>query len=136
MERVRERVEIARKALSTLRELTDKSDELSLVERDAAIQRFEYTFETAWKAAQLFLAEIEGVSVNSPKSVVRASWQSELFDETISKLALQMCDVRNMTVHTYNEKIAMTIYHQLKDYVKIFEMWLSAIEEKVKKTIK
>jgi hypothetical protein len=65
-------VEIARKALSTLRELTDKPD-LSLVERDAAIQRFEYTFEATWKTAQLFLAEVEGVTANSPKSVVRAS---------------------------------------------------------------
>ncbi len=67
MERIKERVEIARKALSTLRELTDKRDILSMIERDAAIQRFEYTFETAWKAAQLFLAEVEGVSANSLK---------------------------------------------------------------------
>ena len=131
MERVKERVQVARKALSTLQELTSKPD-LTLVERDAAIQRFEYTFETAWKAAQLFLAEMEGVSANSPKSVVRASWQAGLFDEATSKLALQMCDARNMTVHTYNEKIAMTIYHQIEDYVGIFDTWLSAIEKKIK----
>jgi nucleotidyltransferase substrate binding protein (TIGR01987 family) len=131
MERIKERVVVARKALSTLRELTDKPD-LSLVERDAAIQRFEYTFETAWKAAQLFLAEMEGVSANSPKSVVRACWQAGLFDEATSKLALQMCDARNMTVHTYNEKIAMTIYNQLEDYVGVFDAWLNAIEKKLK----
>ena len=131
MERVKERVEVARKALSTLRELTNKPD-LSLVERDAAIQRFEYTFESAWKAAQAFLAEGEGVTANSPKSAVRASWQAGLLDEATSKLALQMCDARNMTAHTYNEKIAMTIYHRLEDYVSVFDAWLNAIEKKLK----
>lgn len=130
MERIKERIQVARKALSTLRELTNKPD-LSMVERDAAIQRFEYTFEATWKAAQLYLAEVEGVTVNSPKGVVRASWQADLFDEAASKLALQMCDARNMTVHTYNEKIAMTIYHQIEDYVGVFETWLSAIEKKL-----
>ena len=130
MERIKERIQVARKALSTLRELTNKPD-LSMVERDAAIQRFEYTFEATWKAAQLYLAEVEGVTVNSPKGVVRASWQADLFDEAASKLALQMCDARNMTVHTYNEKIAMTIYHQIEDYVGVFATWLSAIEKKL-----
>ena len=130
MERIKERIQVARKALSTLRELTNKPD-LSMVERDEAIQRFEYTFEATWKAAQLYLAEVEGVTVNSPKGVVRASWQADLFDEAASKLALQMCDARNMTVHTYNEKIAMTIYHQIEDYVGVFETWLSAIEKKL-----
>lgn len=130
MERVKERVEVARKALSTLQELINKPD-TSMVERDAAIQRFEYTFEAAWKAAQLFLVEVEGITANSPKSVVRASWQAGLFDEATTQLALQMCEARNMTVHTYNEKIAMTIYHQIEDYVGIFETWLSAIEKKL-----
>ena len=130
MERIKERTQVARKALSTLQELTNKP-ELSLVERDATIQRFEYTFEATWKAAQLYLAEVEGVTVNSPKGVVRASWQAGLFDEATSKLALQMCDARNMTVHTYNEKIAMTIYLQIEDYVGVFETWLSAIEKKL-----
>jgi hypothetical protein len=36
-----------------------------------------------------------------------------------------------MTVHTYNEKIAMTIYHQIEDYVGIFDIWLSAIEKRL-----
>ncbi|MCA1899821.1 MAG: hypothetical protein LDL50_03825 [Chloroflexi bacterium] len=40
MERLIERLRVARKALSTLQELT-KNPELSIVERDAAIQRFE-----------------------------------------------------------------------------------------------
>jgi hypothetical protein len=41
MERIIERLQVARRALSTLQELTNKP-ELTVVERDAAIQRFEY----------------------------------------------------------------------------------------------
>jgi len=127
MERVKERAKVARKALTTLRELTDKPG-LSTVERDAAIQRFEYTFEAIWKAAQLFLNEVEGITANSPKSVVRASWQSDLLDEAKAQAALEMCDARNMTAHTYNEELAVSIYHRIEKYVDLLENWLGAIE--------
>jgi hypothetical protein len=53
MERIIERLQVVRRALSTLQELTNKP-ELTVVERDAAIQRFEYTFEAIWKTAQIF----------------------------------------------------------------------------------
>ena len=130
MERVKERAQVARKALSTLQELTGKPD-LSTVERDAAIQRFEYTFEAMWKTAQTFLNESEGITANPPKGVVRASWQLGLLDETNAQLALQMCEARNMTVHTYNEKLALSIYHQIKGYAGVLELWLSAIEKRL-----
>ena len=44
MERLKQKVGGAKRALKTLEELLD-SQNLSIVERDAAIQRFEYTFE-------------------------------------------------------------------------------------------
>jgi hypothetical protein len=50
--------------LSEIREELEESyipysvdDSLSIVERDAAIQRFEYTFEAVWKAGNLFLRQ-------------------------------------------------------------------------------
>ena len=127
MERVMERLRVARQALSTLQELTNKP-ELSLVERDAAIQRFEYTFEAAWKAARMFVSEIEGLTANSPKGVVRACWQSGLLDETNAQTALRMCAARNMTVQTYNEKLAASIYRQIEGYADLLDMWLRAME--------
>ena len=65
MERLKQKVESARKALKTLTELLD-SRSPTVVERDAAIQRFEYTFEAAWKAGNAFLREIEGLEIGSP----------------------------------------------------------------------
>ncbi|MCC6271364.1 MAG: nucleotidyltransferase substrate binding protein, partial [Microbacteriaceae bacterium] len=98
---------------------------------DAAIQRFEYTFEAAWKASQMFLGVIEGVTANSPKSAVRACWQAGLFTEENAQRALQMCETRNMTVHTYNETLALFVYRQIASYADLLDGWLSAMEKKV-----
>lgn len=130
MERIKERLQVARKALKTLRELTDKPS-LTDVERDAAIQRFEYTFEAVWKTAKEFLNEFEGLTANSPKSAVRASWQSGLFNEKTAQTALRMCEARNMTVHTYNEKLAKSVYRQIEGYVDVLQLWLDRMEEKL-----
>jgi len=130
MERLIERLRVARKALSTLQELT-KNPELSVVERDAAIQRFEYTFEATWKAAQNFLSEVEGLTANSPKSAVRACWQAGVLNEGNAQLALQMCETCNLTVHTYNETLALSVYRQIKSYTDLLDLWLRAMEKKV-----
>lgn len=54
MERLNERFAMAKRALETLQELL-ALERPSRVERDAAIQRFEYTCEAVWKAAQRYL---------------------------------------------------------------------------------
>ena len=75
MDRLRERLSVASRAVGTLRELTVPPGP-STVERDAAIQRFEYSFEATWKAAQRFLVIVEGVETGSPKSAIRACQQA------------------------------------------------------------
>ena len=131
MDRVKERLPIARKALKSLRELTDKP-KLTQVERDAAIQRFEHTFEAVWKSAKEFLYEVEGLTANSPKSAVRSSWQAGLLSEETAQTALRMCEARNMTIHTYNEALAKSVYRQIEEYVDVLEIWLKTMEDKIK----
>ena len=133
MERVKERLRVARQALATLQELATKSS-LSTVERDAMIQRFEYTFETVWKSAQTYLRVVEGITANSPKSAVRFSWQTGLLDEKTTSIALQMCEDRNMTVYTYNEKIASSLAFQIREYSRVLQMWLTAMENRISET--
>lgn len=58
MDRLRERLKTARRALRTLSE-AQALDVQPVVKRDAAILRFTYTFEAVWKTAQLYLAEVE-----------------------------------------------------------------------------
>ena len=79
MERLTQRIALAMNALASFDELAHKS-ERSDIERDAAIQRFEYSFEAAWKCVQLYLLEVEGVDAGSPKRAARESLQVGLLD--------------------------------------------------------
>ncbi|WP_181351246.1 nucleotidyltransferase substrate binding protein [Thalassobacillus sp. CUG 92003] len=51
------------------------------VERDAAIQRFKFSFEASWKAAKEYLYDIEGVDAGSPKSVIRSCKEVHLLED-------------------------------------------------------
>ena len=124
MERLKQKVDSAKRALKTLQELVG-SQSLTIVERDAAIQRFEYTFEAVWKAGKAFLREIEGIEIGSPKGVIRGFLQVGLFTEEQTALALAMVDDRNLTSHTYNEGLAEQICDQLDNYAELMADWLS-----------
>ena len=128
MERLKQKVDSAKRALKTLQELLD-SQNLTIVERDAAIQRFEYTFEALWKAGKAFLREIEGLEIGSPKGVIRGFFQVGLFTEEQTALALAMVDDRNLTSHTYNEGLAEQICEQLDNYAELMADWLTDMRE-------
>jgi nucleotidyltransferase substrate binding protein (TIGR01987 family) len=129
VERLKERLAVARRALGTLQEIL-AVEHPSRVERDAAIQRFEYTCEAVWKAAQQYLQEIEGLRLGSPKGSIRASRDVGLVTDEQATVGLEMIDDRNLTVHTYNESLAEAIYHQLPSYADFLAVWLTAMEER------
>ena len=131
MERLRERLSVARRALSSLEELL-VLERPSRVERDAAIQRFEYTCEALWKAAQRYLLVVEGLSVGSPKGCIRACRDVGLLADEQAAVGLEMVDDRNLTVHTYNEAVAERIHRNLSRYAGLLAAWLEAMEERVK----
>ncbi len=126
MDRLSERLAIAGQALLTFREVIALPK--TPVTRDAAIQRFEYTFEAAWKAAQLFQKQREGVEAGSPKSVIRACFQSGLLSEEEARAGMEMAEDRNLTVHTYNERLAEAIYARLSRYAEVMDSWLGAMK--------
>ncbi len=122
MARLSERAETARAALSTLEEAL--REPFSKIVRDAAIQRFEYTHETVWKAAQAYLAEAEGERHNTPKAAFRACFRAGVLDEEQSRLAVEMVDDRNRTSHTYKESIAQRIFERLPAYCALMRTLL------------
>jgi len=128
MGRVLERIQVAEKALATLKELAFLQDP-SPVERDAAIQRFEYTFEAFWKALQVYLREVEGLEGASPKGVIRLVREVGLLGEEEARLALGMVDDRNLTVHTYNESLAQAIFRRLPEYTRLMEQVLGRLQK-------
>ena len=123
MAREYERIQIANKAWGQLDELL-QVEHPTVVERDASILRFEFTFETVWKAAKEVLFVREGVSAGSPKSVIRACRDAGILDDEQTVLALRMVDDRNLSVHTYNEDLAQQIYLSLRSYRDLMRLWL------------
>ncbi|GAE94592.1 nucleotidyltransferase [Gracilibacillus boraciitolerans JCM 21714] len=129
MERLKERIEMATKALSAFREIIHYHEVNDIV-RDAAIQRFEFTFEASWKAAKQYLYDIEGLDLGSPKGVIRCCREVGLLSDDETILALKMVDNRNLTVHTYNEELSLEIFQQLPAYLDFIEKWLKQIEKR------
>jgi nucleotidyltransferase substrate binding protein (TIGR01987 family) len=128
--RLRERLTVAARAVETLRELALLPGP-TRTERDAAIQRFEYSFEATWKAAQRYLQIVEGTVVGSPKAAIRASRESGLLDATTTEQALGMADDRNLTAHTYNESLAVAISARLPRHLTTLEAWLRAMRDRL-----
>ena len=130
MDRLRQRLSVASQATATLRELAVRTAP-SKIERDAAIQRFEYSFEATWKSAQRFLAVVEGVEAGSPKSTVRACHEAGLLSAAQAEHALAMADDRNLTAHTYNEGLAEAIFKRLPGHLDSLVVWLAAMQSRL-----
>ncbi len=126
MDRLSERIAQAARAIATLQELSARQN-LTLVERDAMLQRFEYSFEATWKTVQLFLRTVEGVEAGAPKGVVRAALRSGLLSDGEARAALRMVDDRNLTVHTYNEPLAVEIAARVPDHAALLGAWLDRL---------
>ena len=127
MGRLSQRIQLASRALATLQELTTITSP-SPVERDAAIQRFEYSTEACWKAAQSVLSIQFGLELASPKSVIRACAQNALLTESDARLAMDLVDDRNLTAHTYNEALAQAIWSRLPNHLSVLQRWLETLE--------
>jgi len=134
MEKLKRKLEDAKRALSTLEEVLGL--EYSKIVRDATIQRFEYTFEATWKLLKEFLHYREGIVCNSPKSCFREAFSVGLLteDETIS--FIQMTDDRNLKSHTYDEEVAEALYRKIKNHFELMKSLLARINKSLEEQIR
>ena len=126
MERLRQRLNLAEKALATL----DEVESLALpaaVERDITIMRFIYTFEACWRALQRYLNLAEGIEAETPKACMRGARDAGLLTDQETETALVMVDDRNLTVHTYNEQLAKQIIARMAGHVSVMRSLLAAM---------
>ncbi|RBP00222.1 HI0074 family nucleotidyltransferase substrate-binding subunit [Rossellomorea aquimaris] len=130
MERLQKRLGSAKKALIYFEKLA-MIENPNDVERDAAIQRFEFSFEASWKAAKQYLYDMEGVDIGSPKGVIRSCREVQLLEDDEAVLALEMVNDRNLTVHTYNEEVAIKIHSNLNRYYTLLQQWVERMVERV-----
>jgi nucleotidyltransferase substrate binding protein (TIGR01987 family) len=83
--------------------------------RDAALQRFEFTFELAWKAARRAALK-EGLEAASPRESLKNAWKLGWIQD--DPLWLRMLEDRNRTSQTYSEATASEIYARLPGYAE------------------
>lgn len=104
MERLELKYNDALRALGTLRDIM--KEPFSIIIRDAAIQRFEYTFEAFWKFIREYLKDQEGIIANSPKTCFKEIFSLGIVNERETVELQEMTDKRNETSHTYKEGVA------------------------------
>ncbi len=85
--------------------------EPSDAERAGLIQFFEMTFELAWKVLKDYLEE-EGFRIASPREAVKQAFQAGLVGD--GHVWMEALKDRNLTVHTYEEKVAIAIEKRIR----------------------
>lgn len=79
--------------------------------RDACIQRFEFTYELAWKTLKIYLATLD-ITVLNPKDTLKGAYQQGII--TDAEAWGELHQKRNLTSHTYDADLAESIYEYLK----------------------
>jgi nucleotidyltransferase substrate binding protein (TIGR01987 family) len=125
MENIRwlQRFENFEKAFRLLSDaLTKGVRELSDLEKEGVVQRFEYTFELAWKTLKDYL-EYDGViiDVSTPRSVIKKAFAAGIVKD--GQAWIDMLESRNVMSHTYDEEVFE------KSITEISENYFAVIKE-------
>ena len=112
-----------KRAFTLLREAIERQQETALtdLEKEGTIQRFEYTWELAWKTLKDYL-ENEGVVLEkiTPKAVIVASIEARVISEP--ETWMRALDDRNKMSHVYNTIVFEKVISNItKDYLSLFD---------------
>lgn len=118
-------VSILDEALGTLEEIL--REPYSVIVRDATIQRFEYTFELAWKLFRK-AAKLEGVEVGSPRQALRAAFDVGLVEDVDGWF--ELLEDRNRTSHTYSARTAGQVFESAKRLPLFLRPAMDAVRER------
>ncbi|MBD3627787.1 nucleotidyltransferase substrate binding protein [Cyclobacterium sp.] len=92
---------------------------LSELEVEGLIQRFEYTYELAWKTLQDFIKQQGYTEINGPGQVLNQAFEMGLINNPQSWRRLKKS--RELTSHTYDSKTAKIIADAIiKEYYGLF----------------
>ena len=99
-----------KRAFFQLSQAVERSNELSELEKEGLIQRFEYTFELIWKTLKDYL-ETQEVEAKFPREVVKQAFYYEIIKD--GDLWMEMLEKRNLMAHTYDEEQLISVYHSI-----------------------
>jgi nucleotidyltransferase substrate binding protein (TIGR01987 family) len=114
------------KAFNLLHQTVEKFSQLSDLEKEGMVQRFEYTFELAWKTLKDY-QESKGYLEKYPRDVIKRAFETEAIDD--GEIWLDMLENRNLMSHTYDEQVFEKVtskivkeYHaQLRKLIVFFD---------------
>ncbi len=114
-----------RNSLKRLEESLGEDLSISSTILDGTIQRFEFTFELAWKFLRAILV-YRGIDVNSPRNTIKEAFREKLIQD--GEAWIEMLEDRNSTSHTYDEILAKEIYSKVKNNHFIYLKKLEKID--------
>lgn len=89
--------------------------------RDAAIQRFEYTYELSCKMLKRYLERVSEspslINTMSFSELIRTGWEQELLKSSWNAWNVYR-NARNQTSQVYNEKKAKEVYAIIPDFLE------------------
>ncbi len=124
------------KALASLFEVIKvyNEDKSNLITRDSMIQRFEYTYSLALKMIKRYFANgafvfdnLDGMTFNE---MIRQANKMGLLRSDLEKWD-NYRQKRNLTSHTYDEKIAVEVVEIIEDFAKEAQYLLEKLKEKL-----
>jgi len=134
--RWQQRFDNFQKAFLLLKEALEEKpiNEYSKLEQEGIIQRFEYTFELAWKTIKdkLFY---EGYDEKTPRAVIRRAFEVEFITEEDTEIWLHSLDKRNILSHTYNEDAAREALEAIRDnYYPVIKQVYQSLKAEINRT--
>lgn len=106
-------------------------ERLSALEREGAMQRFEFTFELAWKTMKDFL-EVSGVVLDevTPRNVIKAAFAAKLIHD--GQQWIDMMLRRNEMSHQYDgEKFASVLVEVRQKYLPLLVTFDDAFSQRL-----
>ena len=109
------------KALAKLAEVSEKrEDDLSELEQEGMIQRFEYTFELAWKTLQDLLRYKGYIDIAGPNPVLEQAFKDGYLTDAEGWKAMKKS--RELSSHTYDSETAEAIAESIRlSYYKLLD---------------
>ena len=104
--------------------------ELSDLEKEGLIQRFEYNQELSWQTIKDFFEYLGETGILGSRDAFQIAVKRNLIDVACGKVLMESIKSRNKTVHTYNEETANEIFHNIiDDYYQAFLTLKNTLEK-------
>ncbi len=95
--------------------------------KNGHIQKFEFCIELLWKTLKVFLWEIHGFDLSSPKAVIKKYFELGHLDYPTLEKLLEAIELRNSLSHIYQKEMFEEAHFKIKEFAPVFEQVISKL---------